>query len=77
MPSGLRAGAGSGDVGEWVGVGVGVITLFRLNAPIPRSAFWDAFLRIVAVQLEVLGGLAQELGEERECPVNIPSGGWQ
>ena len=37
-----------------MGVVVGVITLFRLNAPIPRSAFWDAFLRIVAVQLEVL-----------------------
>ena len=41
----------------WVGVVVGVITLFRLNTPIPRSAFWDAFLRIVAVQLEVMGGL--------------------
>ena len=41
-------GAGSGEVelalvGEWVGVGVGVMTLFRLNAPILRSAFWDAF----------------------------------
>ena len=45
--------------------------------PYPEIGFWDAFLRIVAVQLEVLGGLAQELGEERECPVNIPSGGWQ
>ena len=41
-------GAGSGEVelvlvGEWVGVGVGVMTLFCLNAPILRSAFWDAF----------------------------------
>ena len=48
MPSGLKAGAGSGDVelalvGGWVCVGAGVLTLFRLNAPILRSAFWDAF----------------------------------
>ena len=43
MPSGLR-----------VGVGAGVLTLFRLNAPILRSAFGTLFLRVVAVQLEVL-----------------------
>ena len=48
MLSGLRVGAGSGEVelvlvGEWVGVGVGVMTLFRLNAPIPRSAFGTLF----------------------------------
>ena len=43
LPSGLRADVGSGDVGDWVGVGVGVMTLFRLNAPIPRSAFGTLF----------------------------------
>jgi hypothetical protein len=71
LPSRLRAGASSGDVGDCVGVGV--MTLFRLNAPIPRSAF----LRIFVVQLEVLGGLVQEVYKGRECPVSIPSGGWQ
>jgi hypothetical protein len=39
LPTGLREDVGSGDVGDWVGVGVGVMTLFRLNAPVPRSAF--------------------------------------
>ena len=29
------------------------------------------------VQLEVLGGLVQEVCKGRECPVSIPSGGWQ
>ena len=43
MPSRLRAGAGSGDVGDWVGVGVGVMTLFHLTAPIPRSVFGTLF----------------------------------
>ena len=33
----LRGCVGSGDVGDWVGVGVGVMTLFRLNVPVPRS----------------------------------------
>ena len=35
----LRGCVGSGDVGDWVGVGVGVMTLFRLNVPVPRSVF--------------------------------------
>jgi hypothetical protein len=39
LPTGLREDVGSGDVGDWVGVGVGVMTLFRLNAPVPRSPF--------------------------------------
>ena len=29
------------------------------------------------VQLEVLGGLVQEICKGQECPVSIPSGGWQ
>ena len=28
LPTGLREDVGSGDVGDWVGVGVGVMTLF-------------------------------------------------
>ena len=29
------------------------------------------------VQLDVLGGLVQEVRKGRECPVSIPCGGWQ
>ena len=37
------------------------------------ACFWDAFLRNVVVQLDVLG--VQEVREGRECPVSIPCGG--
>jgi hypothetical protein len=39
------------------------------------AGFWDAFLRNVKVQLDVLG--VQEVREGQECPVSIPCGGWQ
>ena len=41
--------------------------------PYPEIGFWDACLRIVAVQLEELGGRVQEARGEQECPVGVPS----
>jgi hypothetical protein len=39
-----------------------------LERPYPEVSFWDASLRIVTVQIDVLGGLVQEVGAGRECP---------
>ena len=47
LPTGLRADVGSGYVGDWVGVGVGVMKLFRLNAPIPTfvsGSSWSSLM---------------------------------
>ena len=41
------------------------------------AGFWDAFLRVVVVQVDVLGGFVREVREVRECPVSVPCGGWQ
>ena len=41
------------------------------------AGFWDASLRVVVVQVDVLGGFVREVREGRECPVSVPCGGWQ